>query len=64
MMGHMRRSIRPFGYRGKMFERRRDAEAYVEEMQQAGHDAWWVTWGKGFKVYVEKVSRGIRPASD
>ncbi|KKK47469.1 hypothetical protein LCGC14_3154840 [marine sediment metagenome] len=54
-MGHMKRSIRPYGYKGRLFERLREAEDFVDEMRAEERDAHWYRWGKKFKVYYSNV---------
>ena len=48
-------SIRPFGYKGKIVERRREAELFVETITKAGGKAEWLPWGKRFKIYYMKA---------
>jgi hypothetical protein len=47
-------SIRPFGFKGRIFTRRREAELLVEQVVKAGGKACWIPWGKRFKVYYDK----------
>ncbi len=47
-------SSKPFGYVGKIFERRREAELFVEAKLAAGTKATWKKFGKKFKVYYQK----------
>jgi len=44
-------TIKPFGYTGKIFDRRREAELLVEQVLERGGKAAWIHWGKRFKVY-------------
>jgi hypothetical protein len=50
-------SIRPFGFKGRSFERKRHAEAFVEQVIEDGGKASWKIWGKKFKVYYMEKTR-------
>ncbi len=56
-MPSKRRSIRPFGFKAKLFTRRRDADKLVEEMRLKGHDAFCEIWGARWKVYYSTFKR-------
>ncbi len=51
-------SSTPFGFKAKLFDRRRDAEEAVEDYQRAGQKSWWRVWGKKYKVYYSSTLTG------